>query len=158
VEVVEEYVRIDNVEKFFEGESSNPSYVIDCIDNIDAKVALLAYCKLNKKRVISSMGAGMKTDPTRLQIRDISETNYDDLSRAVRTRLKKRGVTDGINVVLNVEKTERELLPLKKHQEHNVDEYKVFSNYRLRIVPVLGTMPALVAYAISSYVLCDLAE
>lgn len=60
--------------------------------------------------------------------------------------------------MLSVERSERELLPLKDHQEANPDEYKVFSNYRLRIVPVLGTMPALVAYALSSYVLCDIAE
>lgn len=61
------------------------------------------------------MGAGMKADPTRMQIRDISETNYDDLSRAVRTKLKKLGVHDGIKVVLSVERSTRELLPLKDH-------------------------------------------
>ena len=57
-----------------------------------------------------------------------------------------------------MERAERELLPLNKEQEKNPTDYKVFSNYRLRIVPVLGTMPAIFAYAISSYVLCDLAN
>ena len=72
VDVVEDYVTKDNVESFFKDLADDgktiiePSYVIDCIDNIDAKVALLAYCKLNNKRVISSMGAGMKADPTRI--------------------------------------------------------------------------------------------
>ncbi|KAL4485467.1 hypothetical protein ABPG72_008335 [Tetrahymena utriculariae] len=163
VDIVEDYVTKENVDSFFKDLSEDgktiikPAYVVDCIDNIDAKVSLLAYCKLNGIKVISSMGAGMKADPTRIQIRDISETNYDDLSRAVRTKLKKYKVNDGIKVVLSVERSERELLPLKEHQESNPDEYKVFSNYRLRIVPVLGTMPALVAYSLSSYVLCDLA-
>lgn len=83
METVEDYVTKDNVSSFFLGDIE-PTYVVDCIDNIEAKVALLAYCRKNNKRVISSMGAGMKADPTRLQIRDISETNYDDLSRAVR--------------------------------------------------------------------------
>ncbi|EGR30207.1 hypothetical protein IMG5_137960 [Ichthyophthirius multifiliis] len=132
-------------------------YVVDCIDNIDAKVALLAYCKNNNKKVISSMGAGMKSDPTRVQIRDISETTYDDLSRAVRIKLKKLGITNGIKVVLSVEKSSKELLPLQRHQEDKPDEFKVFSNYRLRIVPVLGTMPAIFGLALSSYILCDLA-
>lgn len=59
--------------------------------------------------------------------------------------------------MLSVERTTRELLPLNAEQETNPDAYKVFSNYRLRIVPVLGTMPAIFAYAISSYVLCDIA-
>jgi tRNA A37 threonylcarbamoyladenosine dehydratase len=41
----------------------------------------------NKIKVISSCGAGMKSDPTRIQIRDISESSYDDLARALRRRL-----------------------------------------------------------------------
>ena len=41
----------------------------------DAKVSLLAYCVKNDLRVISAGGAGMKCDPTRIQIADISETN-----------------------------------------------------------------------------------
>lgn len=65
VEIFEEFVTKDNVEKFFVGDKQ-PSYVVDCIDNIDAKAELLAYCKNNKIRVISSMGAGMKADPTRI--------------------------------------------------------------------------------------------
>ncbi len=40
--------------------------MVDCIDNIDAKVSLLAFCKNNNLKVISSMGAGMKADPTRI--------------------------------------------------------------------------------------------
>ena len=44
--------------------SDSPSYVVDCIDNIDAKVALIAHCKHNNIKIISSCGAGMKEDPT----------------------------------------------------------------------------------------------
>lgn len=53
----------------------NPSMVVDCIDDITTKCDLLAYCFQNKVPVISSGGAGMKADPTKLQLRDISETN-----------------------------------------------------------------------------------
>lgn len=56
-----------------------------------------------------------------------------------------------------MERTERELLPLKEHQEEDPDNFRVVENYRVRIVPVVGTMPALMGYAISSYVLCNLA-
>ena len=49
------------------------------------------------------------------------------------------------------------MLPLEKHQEDQPEKYRVFDNYRLRIVPVLGTMPAILGMAIASYVLCDLA-
>jgi len=54
--------------------SGNPDYVIDAIDNINTKLALLKFCYDHKIPVISSMGAGAKADPSRVQISDISET------------------------------------------------------------------------------------
>jgi tRNA A37 threonylcarbamoyladenosine dehydratase len=60
----------------------------DAIDNIGTKVELLAYCVQNNIRVFSSMGAGAKSDPTRIQIADLSATHYDPLARAVRQRLR----------------------------------------------------------------------
>jgi len=54
-------------------------YVIDCIDNLDAKVELVAICKEKGVRLIVSGGAGMKSDPTRLQVRDIADVKYDSL-------------------------------------------------------------------------------
>ncbi len=62
----------DNIQDLLSG---NPDMVIDCIDDITTKCDLLAYCYFNKIRVISSGGAGMKADPTKIQLRDISETN-----------------------------------------------------------------------------------
>lgn len=52
----------------------NPDYVIDAIDNINTKIDLIKYCYDKKFSVISSMGAGAKADPSRIQIADISET------------------------------------------------------------------------------------
>ncbi len=60
----------------------------DAIDNIGTKVELLAYCVQNNIKVFSSMGAGAKADPTRIQIADLSATHYDPLARAVRQRLR----------------------------------------------------------------------
>ena len=54
---------IDVAEKLLEG---NPTFVIDAIDNIDTKVDLLYYCKTNNIPVIASMGAGCKSDPSRV--------------------------------------------------------------------------------------------
>lgn len=74
-------VELETVQDFFskknEAEmlSGSPDLVIDCIDDIDTKVELIRYCVENKIAVISSGGAGTKGDPTKLQIRDISETN-----------------------------------------------------------------------------------
>jgi tRNA threonylcarbamoyladenosine dehydratase len=63
-------------------------FLPDAIDNIGTKVELLAYCVQNNIKVFSSMGAGAKADPTRIQIADLSATHYDPLARAVRQRLR----------------------------------------------------------------------
>lgn len=151
----------DNVASFFEGRAM-PTFVVDCIDNLDAKAALVAYCVKHGIRIVVACGAGMKADPTRIQIRDLSETTYDDLARALRQRLKRHGIDcnhhTGVTVVYSNEHAQRELLPLQPHQQTAASEYRIIKNYRIRIVPVMGAMPALVGYSIASYVLCELAH
>ena len=70
------------------GNGRKPDFVIDAIDNIDTKVSLLKYCHDHELRVISAMGAGCKSDPTRMMVGDISTTTDDGLSRATRRRLR----------------------------------------------------------------------
>ncbi len=76
-----------------------PDYVIDCIDNIDSKVALLLYCYQHDIKVVSSMGAGCKSDPSKISLGDISNSTDDPLSRSTRRRLRVLGVNEGIPVV-----------------------------------------------------------
>ncbi|PVV01032.1 hypothetical protein BB560_004565 [Smittium megazygosporum] len=138
--------------------SGNPNYVLDCIDNIDTKLDLLTYCHSNKIRVISSMGAGMKADPSRVQIADIGNTFEDPLSRAVRRRLKKLGIESGIEVVYSTEKPGKiNLAPLPESGEQ-VDEFSILPDFRVRVVPVLGTMPAIFGMVMATKVLTDLGE
>ncbi|GAB2287670.1 hypothetical protein Dimus_022037 [Dionaea muscipula] len=63
--------------------SGNPDFVLDCIDNIDTKVALLAACVRRDLRVLSATGAGARADPTRIRVADLRESTNDPLSRAV---------------------------------------------------------------------------
>lgn len=69
-----------------------PTYVIDCIDNLNTKVGLLAYCHDHGIKVFSSMGAGAKCDPTRICIGDLTFTEEDPLAKSVRRRLRERGI------------------------------------------------------------------
>ncbi|CAO1635069.1 unnamed protein product [Parajaminaea phylloscopi] len=69
-----------------------PTYVIDCIDNLNTKVGLLAYCHEHGIKVFSSMGAGAKCDPTRICIGDLTFTEEDPLAKSVRRRLRERGI------------------------------------------------------------------
>jgi tRNA A37 threonylcarbamoyladenosine dehydratase len=72
--------------------SGNPDYVLDCIDDITTKAALIAYCKANNIRVLSAMGAGAKADPTRLRIGDLTDCLVDKLASKLRWKLEKMGV------------------------------------------------------------------
>jgi len=84
---------------------NNPDFVVDCIDNIDTKVDLLAACYHRDIPVLSCGGAGSKCDPTRVRIVDLAESVVDPLSRAVRHRLRRSyQVERGIPIVLSTEK------------------------------------------------------
>lgn len=63
--------------------SGHPDFVLDCIDNIDTKVALLAACVRRGLKVLSATGAGVRADPTRIRVADLRESTNDPLSRAV---------------------------------------------------------------------------
>ncbi|RKP38054.1 hypothetical protein BJ085DRAFT_19778 [Dimargaris cristalligena] len=132
--------------------------VLDCIDHIDTKLELLHYCHTHQLPVISAMGAGAKCDPSRVQISDISETFEDPLARAVRRSLKKMGVNGGIPVVYSTEKPGQvRLLPLDESRVADADEFAVLPDFRARILPVLGTLPAIFGMAMATYVICQLA-
>lgn len=135
-----------------------PDYVVDAIDNIDTKVALLKYCHDHKLPVISSMGAGCKSDPTRIMVGDIGTSTDDGLSRSTRRRLKLLGITKGIPTVYSTEKTgegKAELLPLPEDefQKGKVGDLGVLPDFRVRILPVLGTMPAVFGYTAANHVI-----
>ncbi len=64
-------------------------YVIDAIDSIKFKAALIYYCKRNKIPVITTGGAGGLTDPGHIKIADLSKTHNDPLAAKVRSRLRQ---------------------------------------------------------------------
>ncbi|OAY79237.1 tRNA threonylcarbamoyladenosine dehydratase [Ananas comosus] len=140
--------------------SGNPDFVLDCIDNIDTKVALLAACVRRGLRVLSATGAGARADPTRIRIADLQESSNDPLSRAVRYRLRKDyGIDGGIPVVFSLEKPKVKLLPFKisAAEEENPLDYQIVPGFRVRIIPVLGTIPAIFGQVMASYVVTRLA-
>jgi len=71
-------------------------YVIDCIDSLNCKVALIVEARRRGLAVAASMGAGNKLDVTRVRVSDISKTEVDPLARLVRKRLKRQGVEQGV--------------------------------------------------------------
>jgi tRNA A37 threonylcarbamoyladenosine dehydratase len=73
--------------------------VLDCIDNMTAKVFLLSACIRESRRVLSAMGAGGRMDPTRLRVSDLADTHTDPFARLVRDLLRDVGVERGIECV-----------------------------------------------------------
>ncbi|CUM65585.1 uncharacterized protein PRCAT00003232001 [Priceomyces carsonii] len=153
---------LESAEELLFGDSFEPTYIVDCIDNMDTKVDLLTYCHENNLPVVSSGGAACKADPTRINISDISKTEEDPLSRIVRIRLKKRGIITNIPVVFSAEKPDprkAQLLPLDDDEikKGDVDMLSALRNFRVRILPVIGTMPAMFGLTIATYLLTSIA-
>ena len=83
---VEEFIDADNLEQMLpEGQFD---YVIDAIDNVRAKTALIAYCRDKKIPLVTIGSAGGQIDPTRIAICDLCRTEQDPLLAKVRKRLR----------------------------------------------------------------------
>lgn len=78
-------------------------FTIDCIDDVQAKVALALWHLEHNKRIVSSMGTGNKLGTHSFKIADISKTSVCPLARAVRLRLRKAGVSKGLPVLYSEE-------------------------------------------------------
>lgn len=83
------------------------NYVIDAIDSLTPKILLIAHSVNNKIPLISSMGAGGKMDPSKVQVSDISQSYQCRLARMVRKRLNKFDIKNGFNVVFSPEPTDK---------------------------------------------------
>ena len=87
-------------------------YVIDCIDSLNCKVALVSTSIQRGLNVASSMGAGNRLDPTKIKLADISKTEMCPLARIMRKRLHKLGIRRGILTVYSDEQPARPLPPV----------------------------------------------
>ncbi|MBR1728582.1 MAG: tRNA threonylcarbamoyladenosine dehydratase [Selenomonadaceae bacterium] len=100
VETIKEfYLPSDQSDKFF---LHNYDYVIDAIDTITAKIDLVLECKRRGIKIISSMGAGNKLDPTKFKVANIFETSVDPIARVMRKKLKDNGINN-LKVVYSTE-------------------------------------------------------
>ena len=100
VDTYETFVLPDNVETVFR---EQPDYVIDAIDTVTAKLAVIEYAQERGIPVISSMGTGNKLHPELFEITDISKTSVCPLCRVMRRELKARGIAH-LKVVYSKEK------------------------------------------------------
>ena len=86
VEIIDDFISPENIPEYL---NLGYDYVLDAIDSVRTKAALIAYCKRNKIKLITTGGAGGQTDPSQIQIADLSKTIQDPLASRVRSLLRK---------------------------------------------------------------------
>lgn len=84
--IVDDFITKDNISECL---TPMPDGVLDAIDSLQAKVALLAWCKRQKLPVITTGGAGGQIDPTKIAIADIAKVTQDPLMAKVRNQLRR---------------------------------------------------------------------
>ena len=122
--VVKSFVNPEMVEELL---AAQPDYVIDAIDSITPKITFLRLAFEKKVRVVSSMGAGAKLDPTRLQVVDISKTYNCPFAQQIRKNLKNHGIRKGIKVVFSPEDPIKESLMLTDGKNFKKSAYGTIS-------------------------------
>ena len=86
VNIIDDFIGLENLPEYL---NKNYDYIIDAIDSVKTKAAIIAYCKRNKIKLITVGGAGGQTDPSQIKIADLSRTIQDPLASKVRSILRK---------------------------------------------------------------------
>ncbi len=102
-------------------------YVVDAIDSLSPKLMLIRTAYHQQQRLVSSMGAGGKIDPTRVRVADISETRNCRLASDVRKRLRRWDIHRGIQAVFSMEKVNRDSLMLTDGNRYKKSAYGTIS-------------------------------
>jgi tRNA A37 threonylcarbamoyladenosine dehydratase len=100
INVINKFQTPDDMKEFLKQKFT---YIIDAIDSISPKLYLISTAYWNNTKIISSMGAGGKMDPLKLQIADIKDTHTDPLAQYVRKRLRYMNIYKGVKCVFSTE-------------------------------------------------------
>ena len=127
---INEFLEPERMEEILTQEKFD--YVLDCIDSLSPKLALIITCKRKKIKLVSAMGAGGKTDPSKVMVRDISKTNNCFLAKQIRKKLKKEQIHKGFRCVFSTE-----------IQDENSLTMTDGSNYKKSFYGTISYMPAI---------------
>lgn len=140
--VVRSFINPDMVEEQL---AHQPDYVIDAIDSMTPKITFLKMAYDRKVKLVSSMGAGAKLDPTRLQVVDIFKTYNCPFAQQVRKMLKSRyKISRGIKVVFSPEEPIRESMMMTDG-----------SNFKKSFYGTISYLPAVFGAVAASVVIRD---
>ena len=115
--VITEYVEESNLGTIFET-AGELDYVVDAIDTLAPKIALIKHCVENRIPHVSAMGAGAKLDATKIRIADISKSYNCPLAYILRKKLRKEGISKGFKVVFSEELPDRDaIVPMEERNK-----------------------------------------
>ena len=124
--------------------SSPFDYVMDCIDSVTPKLYLIKAAKAKGVKIISSMGAGGKTDSMKIQYADISKTHMCPFAFYIRKRLRREGVYTGVMTVFSEESPNRESIKMTDG-----------TNFKTSFYGTISYIPALFGLHMASWVVRD---
>jgi tRNA A37 threonylcarbamoyladenosine dehydratase len=134
------FITNDNIDEI---DFNGVSYVVDAVDTITAKIAIIEKAKTLNIPVISSMGAGNRLDPMQIKIGDINQTKNCPLAKVMRNELKKRNIK-GVKCIYSLE------LPVTPNETIvNLENGK-------KVIGSIAYMPSIFGLIIASEVIKDL--
>lgn len=146
---------IDTQKVFFHDDTADAVFsgswdlVLDAIDSVTPKIALLRQCVERRLPVVSSMGASARTNPTLLRVGDINETRVCPLARVIRRGLRQHGIRSGIRAVYSIE------APLSPLPPEECEETLKRGRVRSRL-PSLSALPGIFGYAVAAVAIGEL--
>ncbi len=144
ITVINEFISEEKTPDLLSSQSFD--YVIDAIDTLSPKTFLIRTCVQQGIKVVSSMGAGGKLDPVKVQITDISKSYHCKLAKMLRKRLAKTGIRKGVRVVFSPEETPENAIRPEQGQNKS------------STVGTISYMPAVFGCFIASVVIRELCD
>ncbi|NOQ25759.1 MAG: tRNA threonylcarbamoyladenosine dehydratase [Bacteroidales bacterium] len=142
--LIQEYIREDRIKEIL---STSFDYVVDAIDTLTPKVYLIFHCVQNGLKLVSSLGAGGRLDPTKITIKDISKSYNCRLGATLRKRLRKLGISKGFKVVFSEDKWDESAVVADEQEEN-----------KKSTVGTISYMPPIYGCFCASVVIRDLTE
>ena len=144
ITTVKKFINTENIEKILT--DFDYDYIIDAIDTLDPKVKLIKEAVKLKIPVVSSMGAGGKLNPEKVEIADISKTYNCGLARMLRKRLHKIGIREGFKAVFTSEMISSDSIIIEQSQNKKTN------------VGTISYMPGIFGMFCASVVIRELIE
>ena len=140
--VVKEFIMPERVNNLF---AENLNFIVDAIDSITPKLTLIKAAYARGVRLVSSMGAGGRLDPTLLKVTDISKTFNCPFAQQIRKELKMAGIYKGVTAVFSTER------PLKESMM-----FTDGTNFKKSAYGTISYLPATFGAVVASVVIREL--